>query len=79
MDLLNTRKTKPHRQTIFSAQYIVESLVGSTMTEKCSTVETITAISRDVNKIVTVAGDIIEITDDDTDYNLEQNKLNRLE
>jgi len=49
------------------------------MTEKCSTVETITAISRDVNKIVTVAGDIIEITDDDTVYNLEQNKLNRLE
>jgi len=48
------------------------------MTEKCSTVETITAISRDVNKIVTVAGDIIEITDDDTDYNLEQNKLNRM-
>jgi len=49
------------------------------MTEKCSTVETITAISRDVNKIVPVAGDIIEITDDDTAYNLEQNKLNRLE
>jgi len=49
------------------------------MTEKCSTVETITAISGDVNKIVTVAGDIIEITDDDTDYTLEQTKLNRLE